>query len=168
MGAIQSSVVNKTAPFIVKNGPGLVLDNETILTDASRTKALAQYTVMAYIAATGKWIPWYSVTTTDGSAFPAGILMTDGGFTAAQLVAGDVTGAAILVGGAALLIDSSQLVFDAGVGGSGGGLALTTAIAGNAVGSGSATCYLTINAATALRLLGIFCQTTILEDLAEN
>ena len=168
MGAIQSSVVNKTAPFIVKNGPGLVLDNETILTDAGRTKALAQYTVMAYIVASNKWIPWNSVTATDGSAFPAGILMTDGGFTAAQLVAGDVTGAAILVGGAALLIDSSQLVFDAGVGGSGGGLALTTAIAGNAVGSGSATCYLTINAATALRLCGIFCQTTILEDLAEN
>ncbi len=168
MGAIQSSQVNKTYPFIVKNGPGLVLDNETIKQDAARTIALAQYTVMALNPTTNIWVPWSTVTATDGTAFPAGILMTDGGFTAAQIAAGNVTGASILTGGAALLIDSSQLVFDTGVGGGNTALTFTTVISGNAVGSASATCYLVMTCATALRLGGMFTQNTILEDLAEN
>ena len=129
MGAIQSSQVNQTCTLHRQKRPRPRPRQRDHPQDAARTKALAQYTVMAYIVATGKWIPWNSVTATDGSAYPAGILMTDGGFTAAQLAAADVTGAAILVGGPAVLVDSSQLVFDTGVGGTNAALALTTAIA---------------------------------------
>lgn len=168
MGAIQSSQVNKVYPFLINTAPQIVAENESIAADASRTKDLAQYTVMAYNPTTAKWVPWSSVTASDGTAYPAGVLMNDSGLTAAQVVAGVTGGVAILIGGAGLRVDSSQLVFDTGVGGSNVALSLATIISSNAVGTGTATPYLVMNGASALRLAGIFALTTVVEDLAEN
>src|SRR5574340_251695 len=131
--AQQASQNNATYPFIT-GGTALVAENETILTDAARTVILYQYTVMAQIAATGKWVPWTSVTATDGSAIPQGILMNDGGVTAAALAAADVTGAQILIG-TCVEVDAGQLVFDLGSTGGGSALTLATVFTGNAAGT---------------------------------
>ena len=167
MGAIQSSQVDSVQPFKIGGFP-FVKDAEILLTDAARTVPLAQYTVMAQIAATRKWVPWTTVTATDGSAIPLGILLTDGGFTAAQLAAGDVTGAMIAVGGMGYQVDSSQLVFDAGSTGGGTPLTLNTVFTANAVGSGTATPYLLIIGERQLNQLGIFPTSTVALTGAEN
>lgn len=121
--ALQASQVNKTYPFIL-GGTALVKENETLLQDAARTVVLDQYTVMAQIAASKKWVPWLNANlgATDGKQTPKGILMNDGGISAASLAAGDVTGAVILVGTGAE-VDAGQLVFDKGS--TGGGTANT-------------------------------------------
>ncbi len=170
MSLFQSSQVNSTFPFIV-GGRGIVLDNETIAQDALRTAALQEYTVMAQIVTgvnAGKWVPWTNLTASDGSAFPMGILMVDGGVSAAMLAAGDVSGVYVLAGGARAKLDGSQLIFDTGVGGGNVALSLSSALSSNAAGSDSATPYLTTTGAAWLRRFGIYVQTTVLEDLAEN
>lgn len=167
MASPQSSAVQSTFPFTLDGNP-YVLTNETIKQDASRTAALAQYTIMAYVSATQKWVPWSNLTASDGSAYPMGILMTDGGFTGAQVAAGDVTGAAIAAGGTAWRVDGSQVVFDTGVGGGNTALALTSQLNSNAVGSGSATVYFLTTAQRWLESRGIFIQTTVAFDKPEN
>jgi hypothetical protein len=168
MSFIQTYQNDAVYPFLINTAPVMVAENESIAADASRTAALAQYTVMAYNPTTAKWVPWSSVTASDGTAYPAGILMNDGGFTAAQVVAGVTGGVAILVGGSGLRIDSSQLVFDTGVGGGNVALSLATVISSNAAGSGSATPYATVTAEKWLRNLGLYMQNVVVEDLAEN
>jgi len=157
--AMQASQNNKTYPFI-QGGTALVYENETILRDASRVAGhdIAQYTVMAQVAASEKWVPWSSVTNTDGSAIPAGILMNDGGVSGASVIAGDVTGVQILIG-TAVEIDGGQLVFDAYVAGGSSALALTTAFSGNAAGSGTATPYVVLTCKALLKMLGIYTKT---------
>lgn len=155
--AQQSSQTNATYPFIL-GGTALVAENETLLTDAARTVILYQYTVMAQVAASGKWVPWTSATATDGSAIPQGILMNDGGVTAAALAAADVTGAQILIG-SCVEIDGGQLVFDLGSTGGGAALTLATVFTGNAVGSGTATPYILLTGRKLLAMAGIFAKT---------
>jgi hypothetical protein len=115
MAAIQSSAVQSVLPFTLDGHP-IIKDNETILTDGSRTVPLAQYTIMAQIASTKKWVPWLNANLGDttGMQTPRGILMTDGGYTSAVYAAGDITGVAIAVAGEQWSIDGSQLVFDKG------------------------------------------------------
>jgi hypothetical protein len=112
----QTVLTNSSAPLILQ-GVGYIKDTQTILTDGSRTVALPQYTVMSQIASTGKWTPWINANLggTTGTQYPMGILIAPvGGVTAAQLVAGDVTGVSILYAGKGCEIDSSLLVFDGG------------------------------------------------------
>ncbi len=170
MSPFQFSQTNEAYPFITA-GHGLILDNETIAQDALRVAFLAEYAVMAQIvtgANAGKWVPWTNLTAADGSAFPAGILMVDDGISAAQIAAGDVSGAYLLIGGAGVRIDTSQLVFDTGVGGGNLALSLTSILTSNSPGSLAATPYLTCTCAKWLRTIKIFCQTTVLEDFVEN
>ena len=70
---------------------------------------------MAQIAASKKWVPWLNANlgATDGKAFPIGILMNQDGIPAAQIAAGDVTGAVILVG-TCVEVEADFLVFDGG------------------------------------------------------
>jgi hypothetical protein len=164
--ALQASQVNRTYPFIL-GGTALVKENETLLQDASRTVILDQYTVMAQVAASRKWVPWTTVTATDGSAVPAGILMNDGGISAAALAADDVTGAVILVG-TNVEVDAGQLVFDKGSTGQGTALALTTVFTGNAAGTGSATPYILLVAERLLNMIGIYPKTAFVAAKAEN
>lgn len=103
----RSDLVN--LPFIL-SGEGKVKDSQTLLTDGSRTTALAPFTVMAQVAASKKWVPLTAVGALDGSNTARGILLGDG-VTAAALVAGDVTGQVILVGGP-ITVDTQQLVLE--------------------------------------------------------
>lgn len=90
---------------IILSGETLVKDNETLLQDAGRTVALVRGTVMAQVAATSKWVPLTDIAATTGEAVARGIYMGDD-VTAAALVAGDVTGRLVLVGGTATLATS--------------------------------------------------------------
>lgn len=165
--AIQNSAVESVFPFKLQ-GLDFSLDNETIAQDVARTIALAQFTIMAQIASSQKWVPWSSLVATDGTAFPVGYLKTDGGFTAAQIAAGDVTGASIVVGGMGLEIDGTQIIFDTGVGGGNVALSLTSVLSSNAAGTGAATPYLTMSAKRWLEARGIFVRSTVALDKTEN
>lgn len=92
----------------IKNENSLV-KTETIQQDESRTTNLLPYTVMAYVAAAKKWVPFNSVSGTDGSAMPRGIYLGDT-ILAATLVAGDVEDMPILVGDA--IVDQNLVVYD--------------------------------------------------------
>lgn len=82
-----------------------------IITDGATDFASGDLFTIA-ITANGKWVP-FDPDAVNGGAIPKGILLVDN-VAAADLVAGDVTGQALLVGGACT-IDSQQLVFDDGV-----------------------------------------------------
>lgn len=166
MGANQASSNQSVLPLLLGEATLLAKDNETIVRDASRTADIAQFTVMAQIAATRKWVPWSDLTATDGSALPLGILLNDGGIAAASVAAADVTGAVILVGGAGARIDASKLVFDTGVGGGNSALALTSVLTVGTVASWAN--YWSMTADAFLRTLGLFTQTTIALDVTEN
>lgn len=157
----QASQTNNSFPFIL-SGVAFIKDAETILQIAGRTVALAQYTVMSQIASSGKWAPWLNANLggTTGTQYPMGILMTDGGLTAAALAAGDVTNVQIMVGGKGCEIDSSQLVFDKGDGGLGTAGALTNIP--------TVPTNLALTAETILQMKGIFCGTTVAADNLEN
>lgn len=94
--SVQVRKNNLVVPFIL-SGEG-VTDIEAVLSqDAGRSAVLAHGTLMAKIAATQKWEPFTDETATDGTAIPLGIYVGNE-VTAAALVAGDVSDAAILVG----------------------------------------------------------------------
>jgi hypothetical protein len=83
--------------------------NAVLLQDAGRgTTALERNTLMAQIAASGKWVPFSDETATDGSQFPRGII--EATVTGAELVAGDVEDIPILVGD--ITVDQNQLVIE--------------------------------------------------------
>jgi hypothetical protein len=114
-GASQSRADSNSFPFCLA-GEIFVKDNETLLTDGSRTVPLAQYTLMSQVASTKKWVPWLNANLggTTGTQYPTGILATPGGITAAALAAGDVTGVQIYYAGKGAQIDLSQIIFDRG------------------------------------------------------
>jgi hypothetical protein len=86
-------------------------DNETFKQDAGRTTPLKYGTVVAQIAATGKWVPLTDVAALDGSNTARGIYIGED-IAAAALVAGDVTGRPIIVYGIGLVLDSTQLILE--------------------------------------------------------
>jgi len=159
--AMQTRVDQNSFPIVLSGVP-FVYDNAGIVTNGARVSALAQYTVMSQIAASGLWVPWTSdnLGAATGAQYPMGILMNDGGFTGAQIVAGQATGVQILYGGAGLTIDSSQLVFD---GGNTGILALNTLASIPTLPTS-----LALQAEQLLAFRGIFCQTVVALDNHEN
>lgn len=96
-------------PFVL-SGETVIKDNETLLQDAARVTPLVAKTVMAQVAASGKWVPLTDVAALDGTNTARGILLGDD-ITAAALVAGDVVGVPMLVYGPCTL-DSSQVVLE--------------------------------------------------------
>lgn len=108
--AVQSRL-NQTNYNLILSGATLVKDNETMLQDAGRSTDLVRGTVMAQVAATGKWVPLTDIAATTGEAIARGIYMGDD-VLAASLVAGDVTGRLILVGGAGATLASAELTFE--------------------------------------------------------
>lgn len=107
--AVQDRLNVTTVPFI-RSGESLVREADTIAQDAGRSAVLAPFTLMAKVAASGKWTPFILETATNGTALPQGVYMGDE-IAAATLVAGDVIDVPILVGNA--VIDTEQLVIEA-------------------------------------------------------
>jgi hypothetical protein len=84
--------------------------SQTIKTDAGRAVPLVSNTVVGFLPAENKWVPVDITQTTSPSVLLVGIY-TGRELTAAEIVAGDVTGLNILVGGDALLA-SDLIVVD--------------------------------------------------------
>ena len=108
--AVESYKDLTNYPFWL-SGRLIYRDNETILTNAGRTTPLKQFTLMAQVVATGKWVPLTDVTATTGAAIAKGVYVGDD-ITAAALVAGDVTGCPIVVGGDLSTFDGGQLIIE--------------------------------------------------------
>jgi hypothetical protein len=157
---VQASAVNINFPLIL-SGEALIMDTQTILQIAGRTVVLYNGTVMSQIASSEKWAPWLqaNLAGTTGIQYPWGILVS-GDITAAALAAGDVTGVAILVGGAGVQVDASLLVFDRGD--AGGGTLPTLA------DIPTVPTNLALTARSILNMKGIFPTTTIALDQHEN
>jgi len=106
--AVQGSATNQNFTFVLS---GEALSRTvTLLQDAGRATALVYGTLMAKVAATGKWVPFTDETAVDGTAIARGIYCGDD-VTAAALVAGDVTDAPVYVGGC-FTYDTEQLVIE--------------------------------------------------------
>lgn len=105
---VQTRTDYTNQPFIL-SGDALAKETETFLQDAGRTTTLARYTLVSKISASGKWVPFTDETASNGSEFPAGIIMAD--IASAELVAGDVVNVPVIVG-SDITIDRSQLVIE--------------------------------------------------------
>lgn len=110
MAGIQVISQQDTRDFYL-SGMAISKDQETLLTDAGRVAALAPYTLMAKVLATGKWVPFTDETAIDGTAIPSGVYL-GAEIAAATIVAGDVVDLPILVGGDSLVIDENFLVIE--------------------------------------------------------
>ena len=106
---VQSSIQNKALAFIL-SGVALSRPDAIIAQDAGRgAVALVFGTLMAKIVATQKWVPFTNEAATDGSANPQGIYI-GADIAGADLVAGDIVWAPILVGNA--VVDINQIVIE--------------------------------------------------------
>jgi hypothetical protein len=159
---VQASVVNSAFPLIL-SGEAALLEAETILGNGSRGAGtdLKQYTIMCQVASSMKWAPWLNANLGDntGLQYPMGIYLGDT-IPAASIIAGDVTGCLILVGGALCAVDANLLVFDKGNSGGGTAPALSNIIT---IPTGIA-----IIAERWMNILGIYPQGTLAGDQAEN
>lgn len=107
--SVQNRSNNANLAFIL-SGASFRNDQATILQDAGRSAVLAFGTVMAKIAATGKWVPLIDVALTTGAGLARGIYV-GAEISAAALVAGDVVDVPILEGGACT-VDTEQVVLE--------------------------------------------------------
>ena len=108
--SVQARTDLTNNPFVL-SGTSFVRNDVTLLQDAGRSIPLEPFTVMARILASGKWVPFTDETVVEtGASVPQGIFIGDA-IPAADLVAGDVVGRSILVGGC-LTYDSSQLIIE--------------------------------------------------------
>jgi hypothetical protein len=149
--AVQASLDNTNVPLILSGDT--FVKQDTIIQIGARAVPLLYGTVMARIAASGKWTPFINVAGVDGSAIPRGIYLGND-IPAATLVAGDVDNASILVGGNCT-VNESLVVFDA-----------NTLTADSVIGTG------TIHAATSRDVIaavsGIFFEGTVNISEHEN
>jgi hypothetical protein len=105
--AVQARLDNATN-HIITGGESLVRTG-TIAQNAQRTTPLLMNTVMALNATTRLWVPFTSLVATNGESVPRGIYLGSD-IPAADLVAGNITDADILVGDS--IIDDEMLVWD--------------------------------------------------------
>lgn len=152
---VQNRLDIDTRPFILEELPVCKrIDRAVIAQDAGRVEDLLSRTLMAKIAATGKWVPFTDETAVDGTAKPAGIYDPEGelgDIATADIVAGDVTDVPIIIFGA--LFDDSKLVIE-------NSKTLDTVIA--------ATTVQAETVADALRKISLIPQSTISGSLPEN
>lgn len=107
--SVQASQNNSNIPFIL-SGNALSRDDQILLTDAGRTTVLAQFTLLAKVAATQKWVPFTDETATNGAAIPQGIYIGDD-IASADIAAGDIADLNVLLGGS-ITADVNQLVIE--------------------------------------------------------
>jgi hypothetical protein len=95
---------------IVRYGHAAVKQGQTLLQDAGRSGNLVWGTLMAKVAATGKWIPFTNEASTNGTAIPQGIYVGQDILEAA-IIAADVEDLEILVG-AWVIVDQNLLTIE--------------------------------------------------------
>ena len=140
---VQVSQNLSNRPFILDQSLAVSRDNAVIVGDAGRAADLAQFTLLAKVAVSGKYKAFSDEAALDGTALPDAILLSPT-IPQADIVAGDVEDVIILEGGDCV-IDKERLVIE-------NGKTLQTVIASG-----------TVNAKTvekALKELGIFMGST--------
>lgn len=106
---VQAETDHSNTPFMQGEAKGMI--DQTIDQDAARVIDLEPNTLMAQNNVTRKWVPLTAVATgTNGESVPSGIYRGSA-IPAASIVAGDVTGADILVGGP-VIFDEDALVIE--------------------------------------------------------
>ncbi len=101
----RNDLTNK--PLILDSGLALSNDSAVLFQDAGRGAPLLFGTLLAKIAATGKYVPFTSEVAVDGTAHPSAVY-TGADVPAADLVAGDVEDSIVLLGGT-VVIDKNRL-----------------------------------------------------------
>ncbi len=101
-------IVNKS--FILDASLSATKDSLTILQDAGRAAPLVFGTLMAKVAASGKYVPFINEAATDGTALPIAVYI-GADIPTADLVAGDVVDKICLLGGD-VIIDKNRLVIE--------------------------------------------------------
>jgi len=143
--AIQARTDRTNLPFVVGVEKTYSHDNATVVTNGSRSGAMALYTLMVQVPSSEKWTSFIDETATDGTQIPQGILMKS--LTEAEIKAADVVDVPILYKG---VIDREQLIIEASK-------TLATVIT---------TQDLTVE--KQLGLVGIYCRSTDAIDGFEN
>lgn len=108
--AVQTNLTNSVLPFFLE-GEVFGTASAVIEQDAARTTDLVQFTLMGQKAANRKWVPFTSLTATDGTAARFGIYTGDD-IAAADLVAGDVTDMPMVTVGSGTPFDQGRLVIE--------------------------------------------------------
>lgn len=106
---VQVSINNSNTPFVL-SGCALSRDDQVLLTDAGRTTPLEPFTLLAKVAATGKWVPFTSEVATNGTAIVQGIYIGES-IAAADIVAGDIADLNVLLGGS-ITVDVDQVIIE--------------------------------------------------------
>ena len=109
---VQSRADRVNKSFILDASLAFTKDDAVIFQDGARAIPLVFGTVMARIAATGKYVPFTDETATNGTAQPVAIYMGED-ILAADIVAGDVDDVLMLIGGT-VLGDINRLVIENG------------------------------------------------------
>lgn len=104
---VQVRKDHDTSPFIIKGGVSSI--QAVLLQNGGRSQPLLTNTLLGKISASQKLVPYTNEAAVDGSALPAAIY-TGPEIPAADLVAGDVTGAFVLLSDA--WFDEGKMVFD--------------------------------------------------------
>jgi len=153
MGVQNSKDIN-TRPFILESYHATRQDDAVLLQDGGRSGDILSKTLMAKIAATGKWVPFTDIAAVDGAGIPAGIYDPEGtlgDISEADIQAGDVVDLPILFFGAAF--DKDQLVIE-------NSLLLTTVLEAGAISAQTVE--------DALRKLSLIATDTISASSPEN
>lgn len=108
---IVSDSVGVSSSIAIGTGTGALAWDTPV--DGTGGEGLVNKTVVAQVPGTEEWVALTDVTATDGTQFPTGIYMGPD-ITAADLEAGDVEDAQILVSGVSF--DEDQVVFQGSVG----------------------------------------------------
>lgn len=109
--SVQNRADINTSPFVLSGSP-FSRNAEVLLTDGGRSAPLLQFTLLAQVAATSKWVPFTSLVTVEtGVSVPRGIYLGDD-ITAAAIAAGDIANLSVLVGGMGVTYDDGQLVIE--------------------------------------------------------
>jgi hypothetical protein len=94
----------------LRAGEPYAVDSQTFLTDAGRATDLVAGTVVSQDPATEKWVPLTDATATDGTEIPSGVILET--IEAADLVAGDVTGISVCIGGSGVVFREGFLTLE--------------------------------------------------------
>ena len=100
--------------FVISSNDAMFLGDAVIAQDAGRTIDLEPNTLFVKFgdgANLGKWRSFVTETATNGSAIPQGIYVGPK-IASADIVAGDVEGAAILIIGYPVVFDEEKLVIE--------------------------------------------------------
>jgi hypothetical protein len=95
---------------LVRGGQSAVEQNAILLTDAGRATPLVFGTLLAKVAASGKYVPFINEAAVDGTALPSGIYIGPD-IAAADIVAGDILDIPVLVGNG-VYVDENKITIE--------------------------------------------------------